>query len=484
MENKAIIEGVLQEFAGLAKHPRKSYHEKAVSDYIVSRLAALGITAKQDGVYNVIADIPATPGYEAAPVTMLQGHMDMVCVAKPDRTYDPLTDEIVLKRDGNILSADGTSLGADDGMAIAISLFLIQQPIVHGPLRLVFTVDEEVSMTGATHLDPAHVQDVRYIINIDSESIEALCVASAGSSHATFTRQLSRQKADGQAALVLKAAGFIGGHSGETINEGKSNAIKAIAIGLQRLAQAGIAYTLAAFDGGDAANAIPSHAQAVIVLPADQAEKAQDILAAGAADHKLVYTDIETSISLTAEPAALPEQTVSPADTKAIVQLLNLLHTGVFAMNRHLHELPDLSANIGTIQLADDMVTIQYFPRSSSDARLREFFVSLPVFADVTGFDFAATAPSPAWVENTHSVLTPAMAKVYEQELGHAPRVEAIHGGLETGYFFAMNPDLDIVSVGPTTNAIHSADESVDLDTVADITKVIAGTLAVLATEK
>ena len=135
MENKAIIEGVLQEFAGLAKHPRKSYHEKAVSDYIVSRLAALGITAKQDGVYNVIADIPATPGYEAAPVTMLQGHMDMVCVAKPDRTYDPLTDEIVLKRDGNILSADGTSLGADDGMAIAISLFLIQQPIVHGPLR-------------------------------------------------------------------------------------------------------------------------------------------------------------------------------------------------------------------------------------------------------------------------------------------------------------------------------------------------------------
>lgn len=331
MENKAIIEGVLQEFAGLAKHPRKSYHEKAVSDYIVSRLAALGITAKQDGVYNVIADIPATPGYEAAPVTMLQGHMDMVCVAKPDRTYDPLTDEIVLKRDGNILSADGTSLGADDGMAIAISLFLIQQPIVHGPLRLVFTVDEEVSMTGATHLDPAHVQDVRYIINIDSESIEALCVASAGSSHATFTRQLSRQKADGQAALVLKAAGFIGGHSGETINEGKSNAIKAIAIGLQRLAQAGIAYTLAAFDGGDAANAIPSHAQAVIVLPADQVEKAQDILAAGAADHKLVYTDIETSISLTAEPAALPEQTVSPADTKAIVQLLNLLHTGVFA---------------------------------------------------------------------------------------------------------------------------------------------------------
>ncbi len=104
-------------------------------------------------------------------------------------------------------------------------------------------------------------------------------------------------------------------------------------------------------------------------------------------------------------------------------------------MNRHLHELPDLSANIGTIQLADDMVTIQYFPRSSSDARLREFFVSLPVFADVTGFDFAATAPSPAWVENTHSVLTPAMAKVYEQELGHAPRVEAIHGGLENGLF-------------------------------------------------
>lgn len=480
MENEKIIEGVLQEFAGLARHPRKSGHEKEVSDYIAARLRQLGASVVQDEVNNIIADVPATKGYEDVPLTIIQGHMDMVCVAKPGRAYDPLKDPITIKRDGKTLSADGTSLGADDGMAIAISMFLIQQDFAHGPLRLIFTVDEEVGMTGATHLDSQYVQDAHYVINCDSESVDVICVASAGSVHTYFSRPVSWQEAEGTAALKITASGFIGGHSGETINQGKSNAIKALALVLQRLHQAGISYTLASYDGGDAANAIPSLAQAVIVLSDADADKACQLTAEGEAVHKAVYGAVETTLSLKAEKTDVPEKTISEADSRAVVQILNLLHFGVFAMNQHLPKLPDLSSNIGTIHIGADSVDIQYFPRSSSDARLQEMLLSLPVFAEVTGFTFKASAPAPAWSENTHSVLTPAMTAVYEKELGRTPRIEAMHGGLETGYFFAMNPDLDIVSVGPTTFAIHSADESVDLKTVAEVTRVIAGTLTAL----
>ena len=225
MENEKIIEGVLQEFAGLARHPRKSGHEKEVSDYIAARLRQLGASVVQDEVNNIIADVPATKGYEDVPLTIIQGHMDMVCVAKPGRAYDPLKDPITIKRDGKTLSADGTSLGADDGMAIAISMFLIQQDFAHGPLRLIFTVDEEVGMTGATHLDSQYVQDAHYVINCDSESVDVICVASAGSVHTYFSRPVSWQEAEGTAALKITASGFIGGHSGETLNQGKSNAI-------------------------------------------------------------------------------------------------------------------------------------------------------------------------------------------------------------------------------------------------------------------
>lgn len=480
LKDVEIIDGVVMEFAGLAKYPRPSHHEKIVSDYLVRRLHELGVTnVVQDEVYNVIADVPATTGYEQAPRVALQGHMDMVCVARPGTAYDPLTSEIKLIREGNILRADGTSLGADDGIAEAIALFLLQQPVEHGPLRLIFTVDEEMGMTGATHLDPKYVQDVDYIINCDSESIDVLCVSSAGSVHTHFHRTVAREVPQGKTSVKIMAKDFVGGHSGETINKGKSNAIQALAFLLLRLADAGVAYRLAYIDGGVAANAIPADAMAHIVITGG-AEKVQDVLADAEKEFALVYGNVETKAHFLAEDAPMPEQVFSGADTKAVVQLVSILHCGVFAMNQELPKLPDLSANIGTIRTEGDTVTMQYFPRSSSDAKLRELMLVLPVFAELTGFKLDMASPEPAWTKNQHSKLVPLVAEVYAEEAGHAPRIEAMHGGLETGYFYAMNPKLDIISVGPTTHAIHSADESLELDTVALLVRIIAKTLAKL----
>lgn len=479
MKDNEIIDGVLKEFSGLAKHPRQSHHEKAVSDYLVSRLHELGVhDVVQDKVYNIIANIPATAGYESRPLTILQGHMDMVCVAKPGVDYDPLTSPIKLIREGNILRADGTSLGADDGIAEAIALFLIQQPdIVHGPLRFIFTVDEETAMTGATNLDKKYVQDAKYIINCDSEYMDILCVGSAGSCHTHFNRTITWHKPFGNKALKIQARDFLGGHSGETINDGKSNAIQALAFALLRLANKGAAYTIASIGGGNAANAIPSLAEAVIVLDEKDLSVVRDVLNEAQAEFDLIYGEVEKKGHYACEETTVPAKTFSPADTKAVVQLLSILHCGVFAMNQLLPKLPDLSANIGTIATEADRVTLQYFPRASADAILRQLLHTLPIYAELTGFTLEMGTPEPAWTKNPHSTLLPVIAQAFKEEAGKEARLEAMHGGLETGYFYSLNSNLDIVSVGPTTHAIHSADESVELDTVALLVRIIAKTL-------
>lgn len=477
---KTVIDGIVKEFAGLAAHPRKSGHEKAVSDYLVKRLQELGAAVCQDAVNNVIADVPAAKGCENVPLTLLQGHMDMVCVARPGVKYDPLRDPIRLVREGNVLHADGTSLGADDGMAAAIFFYLLQQDFSHGPLRLIFTVDEEVNTTGAANLDPKWLKDAAYLINCDSEALDTIVVASAGSLHTDFSRKVTVEANPYDGALQISAKGFLGGHSGETINKGKSNALKALTQALERLNRAGIPYRLVEAAGGAAANAIPSEAHALIVLPKAQIGNAEKLVAEEEKSQKAIYGMVETTLQITAEEAAAPAQVWSQADTEALINLLLLLHTGVFAMNQNLSTLPDLSANLATLQLEKDTVRVEYFPRSSSNERMEEFARNLPVFARVAGFQLHLGAPFSAWKENPESHLLPLIRRIDEQVLGTAPKVEAIHGGLETGLFYAVAPHLDIVSVGPDTHNIHSANESVDLDSCARLAAIIAGTLTEL----
>lgn len=480
LSDEEIIEGILKEFAGLAAHPRKSGHEKAVSDYLASRLRALGAQVHQDKVNNIIADVPASKGCETVPRTILQGHMDMVCVAKPGVAYDPLKDPIRMIREGNILRADGTSLGADDGIAAATFLFLLQQDFAHGPLRLIFTVDEEVHMTGSMNLDPRWLQDAQYVINCDSEAADQIVVASAGSVHVDFTRKLTKEDNPYDGALEIAANGFVGGHSGETINKGKSNAIKALAMALERMEQAGIPYRLDDLSGGAAANAIPSQARALIALPADKMEQAGRLVAEEKASQQAVYGDVEKTLDLTAQKVENPRQVWSEEDTAQVTDLLVLLHTGVFAMNQQMAELPDLSANMGTVKVQDGSLDLEYFLRSSSNERLEEFVRTMPVFAKVTGFAVKVGTIFSAWTENRNSVLRPAMERVHEEVMGRKPKIVAMHGGLETGFFYKANPKLDLVSVGPNTHAIHSADESVELESTAKVARIIAGTLTEL----
>lgn len=478
IDDNQLIDMIVEEFEGFAKCPRPSHHEKLISNHLVKRLNDLGVTnVVQDETNNVIADIPATEGYENAPLTLLQGHMDMVCVAKPGVPFDPLTSPIKLVREGNILRADGTSLGADDGAGIAAILLLLRFGAAHGPLRVIFTTDEETAMTGAQRLDPKYIRDLKNIINCDSESLDVICLGSAGCCHLVFNRDLHREPPAGDMALAITASGFKGGHSGETIHQGKSNAIQALSDLLLSL-RGTVSFRLASFKGGDAANAIPANATAVIVINGTDEAAVKNAVKARQEVISRIYKGIEDKASFTVAATELPKGVFSAEDTDMTIDLLSLLHCGTFVMNQEFPLLPELSANIGTIETTESRVSFQYFPRAGGDDRLNVFLEKMPVFAKLTGFTLEKGSQEPAWTVNPDSRLAPLYGKAFTKITGSTARMEAIHGGLETGRFYHLNPDADIISVGPNTHHIHSANESVELDSVATWVRILAETLS------
>lgn len=479
VQDKELIELVMEEFKGFAKHPRPSHHEKAISDYLVNRLQALGVTeVVQDEAYNIIAEVPAATGYEKAPLTILQGHMDMVCVAKPGYPFDPLTSEIKLIREGNILRADRTSLGADDGAGLASILILLKLGVDHGPLRIIFTTDEETGMTGAARLNPKYICDAQNIINCDSENLDVICTGSAGSCHTHFTRHIQWENTIHDYAVCIKTHEFIGGHSGETISHGKSNAIQALAETLLAIRKKGIDYRLAAIDGGDAANAIPANSSAVVVCNKKDIDAINSTITSVKEAFYRIYKGIEDKAKWDVEEVAVPVHTFSLKDTEMLINLLCILHCGTFVMNQSLPRLPELSSNIGTIKTTDDIVTFEYFPRAGADDRLSNLLQKLPLFAELTGFSYEQGKQEPAWTVNAVSRLAPLYEKAFEKVTGRKVRKEAVHGGLETGHFYHLNSSADIISIGPNTHDIHSADESVELDSIATMIRVLAETLA------
>ena len=220
MHDAKLLEKVISEFEALTHIPRPSGHEKAVSDYLKKHFEEIGCTVTQDEHFNIIAELPATKGKENAPRTILQGHMDMVCVAEPGVSYDPLTDPIKMQRTAEYLTADGTSLGGDDGIGVAEILTAMQCTEEHGPLRAIITVDEEQGMTGARHLSADHLKNAQYLINCDSEDYHIMTVGSAGSVNLDYTRALTRKESD-LPAYRITAEGLRGGHSGERIGDGR-----------------------------------------------------------------------------------------------------------------------------------------------------------------------------------------------------------------------------------------------------------------------
>lgn len=475
----AIIDEVIAEFAELAKIPRPSGHEEAEGDYLAERFRQLGAAVSRDQQGNLRADLAAAPGCEEKPRVILQSHMDMVCTAEPGRSFNALTDPIRLIRETHTLTADGTSLGSDDGTGIAIILYLFKHraEFSHGPLRAIITVDEEAGMTGAAALAADWLTDARYLLNCDSENIDELTIGSAGSIHLNFLRPISFERtspAEGN-AFEIKLSGLLGGHSGECIGLGRANALRVMAFFLTELAAFDIDYRLVSFGGGKAPNVIPDEAAAVIVTNSPEEEVQKIAHLAGKKLQKLYPADKRGAFTVRSMP--LPTIVAGAEDTLALIELLTNLHTGVYSMSSAVPGLVETSANLGQVIWPAETggaARVVFLPRSAIDERVAEFRMSGALLAAATGWQLETGEPSPGWTPRPESHLAEVVNRVYTEQNGVPMKVGAIHAGLECGFHARKAPDLDIVSIGVTTRDIHSPRETLELDTVPVEVKLIA----------
>lgn len=461
---REIIDRVLDIFSEISAIPRKSGHEQDISRYLFEKTEAMGLKVAVDTYGNVIVEKAAVSGCEDMPTVILQAHMDMVCVAEENVTYDPLRDPIKLKIESNFLSAEGTSLGADDGIGVAAILYLLGEDFPHGPLRAIFTVDEEVGMHGAKNLEEKHLQG-DYLINCDSEDVDLLTVSSAGSISFDFKRSFTCETCRHEKALQLSVKGLLGGHSGVEIHCGRANAVCVMGMLLDRINAAGIDFSINTMQGGSAYNAIPAAATAVIGVEEGDISSIVCIVDEVNMYLKRVYGNVEKKAVMEWTEVPVPAKAMDAKSKNALIQLLCLFHSGIYAMTP-TGNMVESSANLGEIRTSSEEITLLVMARSALDDVLENFRRSAEHLAETSQFKLSISSLSPGWPEKSGSKLTLALQDAFEKITGRFIQTERIHAGLECSWFHKKNPKLDMVSIGPTITNIHSPQEKLHIDTL------------------
>ena len=466
-DSEAVINDFISNYEVFAAVPRQSKHEKAVSDTLKAWFEDQGFSVRQNEVNDLFFDVPATAGYENLPLIALQGHMDMVCVAEEGKDFDPLTDPItlVVDKDAGTLKADGTSLGADDGAGLALIMSVVKGKMAHGPLRIVLTVDEEVDMTGALAVTAEDLEGVKYLINLDSEQSDIVTVSTAADSTIVVTDTPVTTAPTGDLALTVSISGLLGGHSGIMIGEGRCNAILALAEMLATL-QKTTPFSLASFEGGTADNAIPTKAQATIVLSSADRAKAESALDFAATTIKERYVSVEQDMAVEVTETSLPKTVLDAGQANLLLIYLNQSLDGVYTMSQAMEGLVESSSNLGMIAVNANEIEIRSMPRSSNAAKLQEIETHQKELAESQGLEVEITEGSRAWPVKTNSTLVPAIQKIYKDITGKEITVTALHAGLECGAFSELAPDMDMASIGPDITDAHSPDETLYLDSI------------------
>jgi len=437
---------VLGFFEEISKIPRGSGNEKAISDYLVDFGEKRGLVTKQDEALNVVIYKPGSPGHENRPPLILQSHMDMVCEKNADTTHDFLTDPISLRVDGDYLFANGTTLGADNGVGVAVGLALLDSDdIAHPPLEIVFTAEEETTMKGISNLDPGWFK-ARRMINMDSGSDTTFCVGCAGGGRLDFTVPVKRESLTGEMVCkLLTVRGLLGGHSGVEIHLGKANSIRILGRALDAL-KAELDLRLISVSGGLKANAIPREADAVIALPPADIGKAEQILVALQQTLRTEYRVPDPDITLALVPTQEYTEAFTCDSAKKVISAMLLLPFGVLHMSYDIPGLVETSNNVGVMETTPEGVSIDCALRSSVPSRRLLVRKQIEALADALEVKVDFGHGYPGWTYNPDSpLLADAIAeycKLYNEE----PNIEAVHAGLECGFMLEKIPDMDIIS--------------------------------------
>ncbi|MCI9443207.1 MAG: aminoacyl-histidine dipeptidase [Oscillospiraceae bacterium] len=453
-------QGVFRFFEELTRIPHGSGDTAAASDWAVDFAEKRGLRRRRDELGNVVIWKPASPGYENHPAVILQGHLDMVCVQENGRGHHFERDPLELEIDGDWVKARGTTLGGDNGIAVAVIMALMDDDsIAHPPIEAVFTVDEEIGLLGANGLDCSDLEG-RKLINLDSEDEGVLTVSCAGGARCDIVREFPLEEARG-AVCALTVSGGQGGHSGMEINKGLANANKLLAQCLKEMGE----IRLISLSGGLQDNAIPKEAEAVFA--AEDPSGLEAVRSRFEAEARAAFGEAEPtlSVSLVTVPPEV-RRALSGADSRAAVDLLNEYPNGVQAMSQDIPGLVQTSLNLGILRLKDGKLEVSSSVRSSVAAEKDGLCQRLEELAARYGGRYSQRGAYPPWEYRKDSPLRDTMTRVYERMSGKEMKVEAIHAGLECGLFAGKMDGLDAVSIGPDLRDVHSTREKMSISSV------------------
>ncbi len=465
-------------FDEIRKIPHESRHEGPLGDYLISVADKFNCKSRRDSVGNIIIEIPATKRYENAPIVVLQGHQDMVCEKNSDVDHDFSKDPIKVKIEGDWVTAEGTTLGADNGIGVAAGLALLEDDsVIHGPLELLFTVDEETGLNGANNLTPDFVKG-RILLNLDSEESGAFFVGCAGGADTEITFKLNRKDSASGSVYKISLSGLRGGHSGLDIDKGRGNATKFLT---RMLYKTKIPFELISIEGGNKHNAIPREAFAFIAISDDKADELKNEIENRFKAITFEFKVVEKNVKWNMEKADAEATPMQKEEQEKLLDLILAIPHGVIEMSQEIENLVETSTSLAIVKSKGNEASLYSSSRSSIDSAIEAVRTTIEAIGNLADAHVDQKEGYPGWAPNLDSKLLKTMKEIHKEVTGKNPEILAIHAGLECGIIGEKCPGMDMISFGPDLENPHSPDERVHIGSVEDFWKLLAKTLEALA---
>lgn len=452
-------------FYGITQVPRPSKHEERIAAHIEAWAGEHGLDVKKDTIGNLVVKVPASPGKESAAPVLLQGHLDMVPEKNKDTVHDFMNDPIAVRIEDGWIYATGTTLGADNGIGIAAAMAAAVDPdVIHGPLELLMTLDEETGLTGAKELDPSMIES-RTMLNLDSEEDGVIYVGCAGGAdvHTRF-QPCTVRPAAGTQPYAVEVTGLRGGHSGMNIIENRGNAVKLLVRTLLAAEKEDVDFELAALTGGDMHNAIPRESEAILFLKEEDATALSKVIDKCMADYRVELKGVDDDLTMGLNSTKHDGPVLPTSDQIALLAFLDAVPHGVLAMSNDLEGLVETSNNLAAVKMEDNRYLILTSCRSSIMSSMNAVLSTIESIATLAGFEAEVQVGYPGWKPDMNSAVLKVVKKVYTAIWNREPQVTAIHAGLECGLLGDKIPGIDMVSFGPRMENVHSPEERLHIE--------------------
>ena len=472
IDDAAVQEAILDEFNTISQIPRESGHERAISTYLRTWAKENGFEVIRDSSNNVIITKPASAGYENAPTTILQCNMDSKIALAEGSSFDPASDTVTPVADGNVMTADGTSLGADSGIGMATALYVLKNSQKHGPVRAVFTTDGEGGMTGAEKLKSKYLEG-DYLINLGWDSGRNIGLASGGTASYDMKHEIEWTQPENAIPYVLSIGGLNGGDADKDIGKGGANAIKIIGEVLANAQGKGILFELGSFNGGISRDTIPTAATALIIINESDQKKMQGVVDNAIDSFQDAYGDVEKNYAFTYQEAEMPDKVVSFEDNGSIISFIYGIINGVQSMSESYDDVVESASNLGMVSTATGNFLARVSAASTSDVGLYQITCAHEAISGMSNLTYTYHEGIPCWPDHPDSVLFAAIQDIYSNLYDEKMSGSIVHHELECGWFAKNNPKLQIVSIGPRIENANTPEETLILDTVSKPATVI-----------